>query len=82
MQRTAPRLAIALLSLLAVLLVSAPAPGDPGDSPAPGTASGTFSIDGKSIQVRYAYAMAQPNSFEEKKTDTAILVTDRPVAED
>jgi hypothetical protein len=44
-----------------------------------GTASGTFSVDGKSVQLKYAYAMTQPNTFDEKKTDTAILLTDKPV---
>ena len=49
--------------------------------PSPGSASGTFSIDGKTVELRYAYAMAQPNTFDEKKTDTAILLTDKEVPE-
>lgn len=44
-----------------------------------GTASGTVSIDGKTIELKHAYAMNQPTSFDEKKTDTAILLTDKPV---
>jgi hypothetical protein len=50
-------------------------------SPAPGTASGSFSIDGKSVELHYAYAMSQANQFDEKKTDTAILLTDKPLPE-
>jgi len=44
-----------------------------------GSASGSFSVDGKSVDLRYAYAMSQPNTFDEKKTDTAVLITDQPI---
>jgi len=75
----APRaLASASIVLAALLLGRAPATGGP---PAPGTASGSFTLDGKTIELRYAYAMAQANPFDEKKTDTAILLTDKPLPE-
>ena len=38
-------------------------------------------MDGKTIELHYAYAMAQANPFDEKKTDTAILLTDKPLPE-
>src|SRR5512143_548007 len=44
-----------------------------------GKASGTLTIDGKSIALKYAYAMAQPNTFEKDKTDIAVLLTKRPL---
>lgn len=46
-----------------------------------GTASGTLSLNGKKIELKYAYALAQPNAFDEKKLDTAVLLTDQPIPE-
>lgn len=46
-----------------------------------GKASGTLTIDGKSITLKYAYAMAQPNTFDKDKTDIAVLLTERPLSE-
>jgi hypothetical protein len=45
----------------------------------PGTASGSIVIDGTSMKLNYAYAMAQPNTFDKEKTDIAILLTENPV---
>ena len=50
--------------------------------PLAGKASGTLTIDGKSISLKYSYAMAQPNTFEKEKTDIAILMTANPLSED
>jgi len=47
-----------------------------------GTASGTVSLNGVKINVHYAYAFAQPNTFDEKKLDIAVLLTEKPVSED
>ncbi len=44
-----------------------------------GTASGTFTLDGKTAKLGHAYAMAQPNTFEKDKTDIAVLITERPL---
>ncbi len=44
-----------------------------------GKASGTLTIDGKSIALKYAYAMVQPNTFDKDKTDIAVLLTKRPL---
>ncbi len=46
-----------------------------------GKASGTLTIDGKSIALKYAYAMLQPNTFDKDKTDIAVLLTERPLNE-
>jgi hypothetical protein len=65
----------------AALLGPAGAAGLPPEPASTGTASGSFSVDGKKIELHYAYAMAQANPFDEKKTDTAILLTDKPLPE-
>jgi hypothetical protein len=80
--RFLPRRSASLPALLAGVLGSlAFRAGALPDSPAPGTANGTFSIDGKSVEVHYAYALSQPNAFDEKKSDTAILLTEKPLSE-
>jgi hypothetical protein len=47
-----------------------------------GSASGTLTVDGKSISLKYAYAMAQPNTFDANKTDIAVLLTEESLAKD
>jgi hypothetical protein len=47
-----------------------------------GKAAGTLSIDGKRITLRYAYAMAQPDTFDAGKTVVAVLLTEEPLSED
>ena len=46
-----------------------------------GTASGTLTINGKGIPLNYSYAMDQPNTFNAAKTDIAVLLTEKPLAE-
>lgn len=48
----------------------------------PGTASGSMSVDGTGMKLNYAYAMAQPNSFDKEKTDIAILISEKPVPDE
>jgi len=48
----------------------------------PGTASGSISIDGTNMKLNYAYAVAQPNTFEKDKTDIAVLLTEKPVPDE
>jgi len=55
--------------------------GGPPAASAVGRVSGSFEVDGKAVELHYAYAMAQANPFDEKKTDTAILLTDEPLPE-
>ncbi len=59
--------------------LGSPALAETADSVAPGEAAGSFSIDGKAVSLRHAYAMTQPSDFDEKKTDTAILLTEDPL---
>jgi hypothetical protein len=44
-----------------------------------GSASGSVKIDGKPINLKYAYAVAQPNMIEKQKTDIAVLLTEKPL---
>ena len=46
-----------------------------------GTASGSISLNGEKIVLNHAYALAQPNTFDEKKFDIAVLLTENPVPE-
>ncbi len=46
-----------------------------------GTASGTLTLNGKSVPLRHAYAMVQPNTFDASKRDTAVLLTEKPLPE-
>jgi len=72
--------AFRVVSLSLVLgAFAASAPAGAGESVAPGEAAGSFSIDGKSVTLSHAYAMTQPSDFDEKKTDTAILLTEDPL---
>lgn len=48
----------------------------------PGIASGSILIDGTSMKLNCAYAMAQQNTFEKEKTDIAILLTEKPVPDE
>jgi len=47
-----------------------------------GRASGMLTINGKGIPLKYSYAMAQPNTFDATKNDIAILLTEKPLAEE
>jgi hypothetical protein len=71
----------ALILLLPALFGLARASAVPAEALAPGTASGTFSLDGKAASLHYACAMTRPNHFDEKRSDTAILLTEKPIAE-
>ena len=80
--RNAARLCTPGPSLWSVLLLCVPALcvfASPSGAPKPGQASGSFSVDGTAVALRYAYAMVQPDVFDEKKTNTAILLTARPL---
>lgn len=79
--RLTPR-TLFLAATLAASSIRAAAPSPPSASSlAAGAASGNVSIDGKSVPLRFAYAMAQPNTFDKAKTDTAILLTEKPLPE-
>jgi hypothetical protein len=44
-----------------------------------GTASGTLTLNGNGIPLKYAYAMSQPNTFDVAKNDIAVLLTEKPL---
>ena len=46
-----------------------------------GTASGTMTVQGQAIAVKYAYAVQIPDWFDKTKTGTRLLVSDAPVPE-
>jgi hypothetical protein len=73
------RFMLALVSCLFATVSLAAPPPEPAAGP--GKVSGSYSVDGKTVELKYVYAMSQPNTFDEKKTDTAILLTDQPVAD-
>ena len=41
-----------------------------------GKAFGSVSLNGEKIELNHAYALAQPNTFDEKKLDIAVLLID------
>lgn len=63
------------------LLAAGVRPSALAQSLAPGQASGSFSIDGKPVVLKHAIAMSQPNRFDEKKRDIAILLSPSPVSD-
>ena len=46
---------------------------------APGAAAGIVTIDGVAVRLNHAYALMQPNAFDEAVMDTAVLLTEKPV---
>ena len=63
----------------ALCLVAVAAAMFPAEAAEKGTASGKLLLDGKSAGLAYAYAMAQPNTFEKNRTDIAVLITEIPL---
>ena len=55
-----------------------PAAGPPA---AEGTASGRVTLDGTSVELKHAYASAQPGFFDKSKEDVRVLLSDRPLSE-
>lgn len=44
-----------------------------------GSAKGTFTANGKTVKLNYAYATTKPNPFDKKKTDVFVIVTDKDI---
>jgi hypothetical protein len=42
-----------------------------------GSAKGTFTANGKTVKLNYAYATTKKNPFDKKKTDVFVVVTDK-----
>ena len=59
-----------VVEVLAVLLAAAPA------LPQPGAVSGHLEINGRRIELRYAYASAEPGVFDPSSEDFRVLLTD------
>jgi hypothetical protein len=47
---------------------------------AEGGATGSFTLDGKTVKLAHSIARTKPNSFDEKKKDVVLLLTNEPVA--
>jgi len=45
-----------------------------------GGAIGTLTVDGSSVKLTHSLARSQPGTFDEKKTEWVVLLSDRPVA--
>ncbi len=46
-----------------------------------GPAKGTFTVNGKTMNLKYAYATTKANPFDKKKTDVFVIVTDKDLPE-
>ncbi|HSP13433.1 MAG TPA: hypothetical protein VLV78_01625 [Thermoanaerobaculia bacterium] len=66
----ASRRMLFVLCVLA-LLISLPAVAD--------SAKGSFTANGKKVNLKYAYATSIKNPFDKKKTDTLVVVTDKDI---
>ena len=44
-----------------------------------GTAKGSFTANGKKVNLNYAYATTKKNPFDKKKTDVFVIVTDKDI---
>jgi hypothetical protein len=55
-----------------------PAAGPPAGE---GTASGRVMLDGTSVELKHAYAAAQPGFFDKSKEGVRVLLSDRPLSE-
>jgi hypothetical protein len=74
-RRTA--LVLVASSLLATALAATESRADPAD----GTASGTLTVNGKTVKVAYAYARSVPGFFDKATQDTQVIVSDVPLDE-
>ena len=62
------------LAALFALFVSIPAVH------AADSAQGTFTLDGKPIKLRYAYAVSGPDTFDETKKAYLLILSEKPIA--
>ena len=74
----------AVVCLAASVVVAAPPPAakaKPTGLPA-GTAKGTLTVNGKTANLKYAYAALEANPFDEKKDDIVIVLSDQSIPDD
>jgi hypothetical protein len=62
-------------SFLATSLMAADGKADPAD----GKAEGTLTVNGKTINVAFAYARSVPGFFDKNTNDTQVIVSDVPL---
>lgn len=46
-----------------------------------GTAKGTMTVNGRKFDLAFAYATPKKNPFDKSKTDTLVILSDRPIPE-
>ncbi|MEK6299448.1 MAG: hypothetical protein AABO41_01905 [Acidobacteriota bacterium] len=56
-----------------------PEAAEPAPATETGTASGTLTVKGQSVQLAYAYALRVPGMFDKTTQDVQVIVTDKPV---
>jgi len=80
----APLVLITILAAISIFpgVIAVPRSSAAEVGPIAGKASGTLTIDGKSITLKYSYVLAQRNTFDKNKTDIAVLLTENPLAAD
>jgi hypothetical protein len=72
------QLALILMSIFPFVTALAQAPAK---AAAAGTVKGSFTMNGKTVQLTHVYAFVRPDPFEEKKDVVAVYLTDAPVDE-
>ena len=54
----------------------------PVESSWQGSATGSFTVNGKTVNLKYAYAMEEQDAFDEKETVISVLLTTEPLSKD
>ncbi|MHB8880141.1 MAG: hypothetical protein ACYC69_01375 [Thermodesulfovibrionales bacterium] len=80
MQKRKRRFSLIVAGILCLAVLAA-APGLSAAA-AKGEAAGSLSIDDQTVRLGNIYAMDQPNTFEKKKSDIAVLITEKPLPEE
>src|SRR5579872_4002410 len=68
---------LAALGLLATLMSTTDGRADTAS--ADGKAEGTLTVNGKTVNVAYAYARSMPGFFDKNSRDTQVIVSDVPL---
>lgn len=71
-----------ILAVFAVVCAAAGSEVAAADPLRQGTASGFFSVDGKKVTLKYAYAMLQESMSSPDGLDVAVLLTSAPLGEE
>jgi len=68
--------ALVFVVLICTTIVSAQAPSSQS------TVTGTFTVNGKTVQLKYVYALIKPDMFAKEKDALFVVLSDVPVEED